>query len=74
MTEHSRTRDRVVAGSDDDALLAVFFCADPRPRDVTWSWGSQSLLAGKTLFRYVADPLIAVSTQLRHTFVCPPLK
>ncbi|XP_022666640.1 kin of IRRE-like protein 2 isoform X2 [Varroa destructor] len=59
MTEHSRTRDRVVAGSDDDALLAVFFCADPRPRDVTWSWGSQSLLAGKTLFRYVADPLIA---------------
>ncbi|OQR77721.1 kin of IRRE protein 1-like, partial [Tropilaelaps mercedesae] len=59
MAEHSRTRDRVVAGSDDDALLTVFFCADPRPRDIVWSWGSQSLPAGKTLFRYVADPLIA---------------
>lgn len=62
MADHSRTRDHVVAGSDDDALLGVFFCADPRPRDVMWSWGSQSLLAGKTLFRYVADPLIAVSS------------
>ncbi|XP_028968276.1 kin of IRRE-like protein 2 [Galendromus occidentalis] len=50
-------RDRIVVRSDDDALITVAFCADPRPHEVIWTWGSQSLLAGKTLFRYVADPL-----------------
>ena len=58
-------RDRIVVRSDDDALITVTFCADPRPHEVIWTWGSQSLLAGKTLFRYVADPLDKVSVHNR---------
>ena len=33
--------------TEDDAVLKVVFCADPRPRSVTWEWANVRLSEGK---------------------------
>ncbi|KAH9367863.1 hypothetical protein HPB48_020123 [Haemaphysalis longicornis] len=60
MVESSKTRDFVEASKEEDAVITVVFCADPKPVETFWGWGSYKLKTGSALGRFVAEPLLAV--------------
>lgn len=59
MVESSKTRDFVEASKEEDAVITVVFCADPKPVETFWGWGSYKLKTGSALGRFVAEPLLA---------------
>lgn len=59
MVESSKTRDLVEASKEEDAVITVMFCADPKPVETFWGWGSYKLKTGSALGRFVAEPLLA---------------
>lgn len=59
MVESSKTRDLVEASKEEDAVITVVFCADPKPVETFWGWGSYKLKTGSALGRFVAEPLLA---------------
>ena len=38
--------------TEEDATLKVVYCADPRPRNVYWEWGSVRLGEGMQITRF----------------------
>jgi hypothetical protein len=45
----------------EEALLRMVVCADPRPRNSTWLWGSVQVQPGSGVGKYQADDLNQVS-------------
>uniref|UniRef100_A0A131YFG2 Cell adhesion molecule n=1 Tax=Rhipicephalus appendiculatus TaxID=34631 RepID=A0A131YFG2_RHIAP len=59
MVESLKTRPVVVASKEEDAAVTVVFCADPKPVETFWGWGSYKLKTGSALGRFVAEPLLS---------------
>lgn len=59
MVESMKTRPVVVASKEEDAAVTVVFCADPKPVETFWGWGSYKLKTGSALGRFVAEPLLS---------------
>ncbi|XP_075548235.1 kin of IRRE-like protein 2 isoform X1 [Dermacentor variabilis] len=59
MAESMKTRPVVVASKEEDVAITVVFCADPKPVETFWSWGSYKLKTGSALGRFVAEPLLS---------------
>ncbi|GIY47073.1 uncharacterized protein CDAR_461111 [Caerostris darwini] len=57
LTDTARTKKRVVVEKDEDAVIAVYFCSDPRPKRTFWEWGSIKLESGEVHIRYIAERL-----------------
>ncbi|XP_054927285.1 kin of IRRE-like protein 2 isoform X1 [Dermacentor andersoni] len=59
MAESMKTRPVVVASKEEDVAITVVFCADPKPVETFWGWGSYKLKTGSALGRFVAEPLLS---------------
>lgn len=47
----------------ESAMLSLIVCADPRPRDVYWEWGSMRVEAGDSKDRFSVDDVHQDSTR-----------
>ncbi|XP_059482578.1 hemicentin-1 isoform X4 [Neocloeon triangulifer] len=52
-----RPNTEIYAARGHDAIIRMVVCADPRPRRISWEWGSMQLEAGMIMGRYKADEL-----------------
>ncbi|XP_065344073.1 kin of IRRE-like protein 2 isoform X4 [Cloeon dipterum] len=52
-----RPSAEVYAARGHDAIIRMVVCADPRPRRISWEWGSMQLEAGMIMGRYKAEEL-----------------
>ena len=55
-----RPSTEVYAARGHDAIIRMVVCADPRPRRISWEWGSMQLEGGMVMGRYKAEDLTQV--------------
>ncbi|XP_035223474.1 uncharacterized protein LOC118196169, partial [Stegodyphus dumicola] len=63
LSESFSVSSHMVVDKDENAVIIVFFCADPRPRKTYWQWDNFRLDTNSQTGRHTADEIQPIQTK-----------
>lgn len=60
----------IIVEKGETAHLSMVVCADPRPRTVSWEWGSLRLEEGKEMGKHMERRFLFLLHRISHIAMC----